>query len=280
LQDQARYDYWKRTAFSEEQWQGLKSHAAERGLLFMSSPFSVQAAELLARVGVDAWKVASGELTNTELLHFIASTHLPILMSTGMSGWEEIDTAVAQMRKQNVSLTVMQCTSQYPCPPERVGINLLRVIQERYGCPVGLSDHSGTIYPSLLAAAFNAKVVEVHVVLSRECYGPDVPASVTTTELRELVEGVHFIERMMAAPVDKDGIAEELQPVRSIFLKSIVASMDLPAGTLLEPRHVALKKPGSGLPPHRLPDVVGRTLLHAVKADQAIAVSDLSGFRN
>jgi N,N'-diacetyllegionaminate synthase len=274
-QDQTRYDYWKRTGFTEQQWTGLKAHAAELGLLFVSSPFSLEAAKLLARVGVDAWKTASGELTNTELLQYFASTHLPILLSTGMSSWSEIDRAVAWVQSEGLELTVLQCTSQYPCPPEKVGVKLLPVFQNRYRCPVGLSDHSGTIYPSLLAVGFGAKVVEVHVVLSRECYGPDVPASITTEELRELVDGVHFIERMMNASVDKDEMAAELQPVRRIFQKSIVASMDLPAGTVLETWHLAFKKPGTGIPPDRLHEVLGHALQHAVRTDQMLAESDV-----
>src|SRR5690606_21288476 len=118
----------------------------------------------------------------------------------------------------------------YPCPPERIGLNLLPQFRQRYGCAVGLSDHSGTVYPGLAAATLGVDVLEVHVTLSREMFGPDVPVSLTTAELQRLVEGVRFIERMIASPVEKDTMAEWLSPVRDLFTKSIVARVEIPAG--------------------------------------------------
>lgn len=274
-QDATRYDYWKRMEFTAEQWYGLARHAENRGLLFLSSPFSVEAVELLTRVGVPAWKVASGELTNTAMLDRMIRTGLPIILSTGMSSLSEIDWVVARTREASVPLAVLQCTSAYPCPPERVGLNLLPFFRERYGCPVGLSDHSGTIYPGLAGATLGMNILEVHVTLSREMFGPDVPASVTTNELRQLVEGIRFIERMMAAPVNKDDVAQELAPLRQVFTKSIVARTNLQAGVVLREEHLALKKPGTGIPARRLPDVIGRVLLRDVAADELLSFADL-----
>ena len=173
-QDATRYDYWKRMEFTEEQWHGLKKHADNRGLKFLSSPFSVEAVELLLRVGVPAWKVASGEVSDAQMFERLVSTGLPILLSTGMSPLSEIDAAVERVKARRVPLTVLQCTSAYPCPPEKVGLNLIPFFRDRYGCDVGLSDHSGTIYPGLAAATLNIQVLEVHVTLSREMFGPDV----------------------------------------------------------------------------------------------------------
>lgn len=274
-QDATRYDYWKRMEFSEEQWQGLKRHAEERGLLFLSSPFSLEAVELLARVGVAAWKVASGEVTNTPMFERMAQTGLPILLSTGMSPLAEIDEAVQRIRSRQLPLAVLQCTSMYPTPPEKIGLNLLSQFRQRYNCPVGLSDHSGSIYPGLAAAALGASVIEVHVTLSREMFGPDVPASVTTAELKQLVEGVRLIEKALANPVDKDAVAAELAPMRSLFMKSVVAAADLPAGAVLQPEHLAAKKPGSGIPAARLPELVGRRLARGVRKDALLHEQDL-----
>src|SRR5262249_19097817 len=123
LQDETRQDYWRRTSFTEDQWSGLKRHAVNPGLKFLSSPFSVEAADLLTRVGVAAWKIASGEVNNTPLFEYILSTGLPVLLSSGMSDWNELDAAVAIVQSRNVPLTVMQCTSAYPCPPEKLGLN-------------------------------------------------------------------------------------------------------------------------------------------------------------
>jgi N,N'-diacetyllegionaminate synthase len=275
-QDTSRYDYWKRMEFTEEQWHGLKKHADERGLKFLSSPFSLEAVELLTRVGVAAWKVASGEVSNIPMLERMAATGLPIILSSGMSPISELDTAVELVKARGITLSVLQCTSAYPCPPEKVGLNLIPFFRERYGCGVGLSDHSGTIYSGLAAATLGIDVLEVHVTLSREMFGPDVPASITTTELRQLVEGIRFIERMKANPIDKNTMAAEMAPLRSLFTKSIVARIDLPTGTLLQDEHLTLKKPGTGIPAARLPELIGRTLRRSVKADQLLQESDLA----
>ncbi len=274
-QDATRYDYWKRMEFTEEQWRGLKRHADERGLKFLSSPFSVEAVDLLSRVGVAAWKVASGELTNVPMFDRIVATRLPIILSSGMSPLGEVDAAVRRVRAADLPLTVLQCTSLYPCPPERVGLNLIPFFRERYGCDVGLSDHSGTIYPGLAAATWGIVYLEVHVTLSREMFGPDVPVSITTAELRQLVDGVRFIQRMIDHPVDKDLVAPEMQPLRALFMKSVVARTDLAAGTVLREQDLAVKKPGTGIPAAHLQRVVGRTLRRPIAAQQVLHETDL-----
>ena len=277
-QDKTRYDYWKRMEFTEEGWRGLADHARERGMLFLSSPFSIQAVELLDRIGMPLWKIASGETSNAALLERILDTGKPVLLSTGMSPIEEVDAAVARVRARNVDVGVFQCTTAYPCPPEKVGLNLIPLYRERYGCWIGLSDHSATIYPGLAAVTLGIDMLEVHVTLSREMFGPDVVASVTTQELRQLVDGIRFIERMNAHPLDKDASAKETAPLRKLFTRSLVASTDLPAGTVIAREHVAIKKPGTGLAPDRLDEIIGRRLARPVVADQLLAAEDIEGF--
>jgi N,N'-diacetyllegionaminate synthase len=274
-QDATRYDYWKRMEFTEEQWFGLKHRADERGLIFLSSPFSFEAVDLLSRVGVAAWKVPSGETANTPMLDQMIETGLPIILSTGMSNLDEIDGAVNRIKEAGVPLVVLQCTTAYPCPPEKVGINLISFFRKRYGCSVGLSDHSGTIYPGLAAVALGIQMLEVHVTFSRELFGPDVPASITTAELKQLVEGIRFIEKMTANPVDKEKIAREFGELRSMFTKSIVARKNLSAGTLLKTDDLTLKKPGTGIPAARLPELIGCRLKRPVKANALISEDDL-----
>jgi N-acetylneuraminate synthase len=274
-QDRTRYEYWKRMEFSEAQWRALASHAAEQGLLFLSTPFSFEAVALLDRVGVPAWKVGSGEVTNHPLIDRMAQTRKPILLSSGMSSWEELDAAVTRATASGGPVAVLQCTTAYPCPPERLGLNLLSAFRDRYACPVGLSDHSGALYAGLAAAALGANVIEVHVTFSRDCFGPDVPASLTIAELKQLVEGVRFIETALAAPVFKDAVAAELSALRAIFGKSLVAARDLAPGHVLVAEDIACKKPGSGIPAFRLPDVVGRRLKAGVSADAPFAEENL-----
>lgn len=274
-QDATRYDYWKRMEFTEQQWLGLRRHADHRGLFFLSSPFSIEAVELLERVGVAAWKVASGELTNSAMLARMLASRIPILISTGMSALSEIDVAVERIRAAGVPFALLQCTTAYPCPPERIGINMLSTYRNRYGSAIGLSDHSGTIYPGLAAAALGADVLEVHVTLSRQMFGPDVSASVTTEELKQLVDGIRFIETMLANPLDKDLVSQEMAPLRNLFTKSVVARVQIPAGTVLSEEHLAAKKPGTGIPAARLPALIGARTLRAIEQDELLSDSDL-----
>lgn len=275
LQDKTRYDYWRRMEFTEEQWTGLRRHAQERGLLFLSSPFSLEAVELLERVGVAVWKIASGQVTDAPVIERLARSGKPILVSTGMSALVETDRLIARLQELSSSFAVMQCSSIYPCPPERVGLNMIPFFRARYSCPVGLSDHSGTIYAGLAATTLGLDVLEVHVTLSREMFGPDVASSVTTRELRQLIEGVRFIERMLAHPLDKDGAAEELGQMRRIFTKSLAARAHLPAGTVLQAEHLTGKKPGVGIPVGRLNEVIGRRTRREIRAGELLFEADI-----
>ena len=274
-QDATRYDYWKRMEFTEDQWQDLKQHADECGLIFLSSPFSLEAVDLLTRINIAAWKIPSGEITSTPILDQMISTGLPMILSTGMSPLDEIDNVVNRIQKRNVPLLVLQCTTAYPCPPEKIGLNMISFFQERYKCAVGLSDHSGTIYPGLTAAALGIQLLEVHVTFSRDIFGPDVPASLTTADLGQLVDGIRFIEKMMANPVDKEAISSEFKELRSTFTKSIVARKNLRAGKVLKADDLALKKPGTGMAAARLPEIIGRRLKRSVVVDTLISESDL-----
>ena len=274
-QDATRYAYWRRMEFTEEQWRELKRHAEECGLLFLSSPFSDEAVDLLQRIGIGVWKVASGEVGNRAMLDRMIATRLPIMLSSGMSRLEELDRAVARVKGAGLPVAVLQCTSMYPCPPEKIGLNLISGFRERYRCPVGLSDHSGTIYAGLAAATLGTDIIETHVTLSREMFGPDQSASITTAELRQLVEGVRFIERMRAGPLTKDDISAETAPLRALFTKSLAPRVDLPSGTVLTSDHLALKKPGTGIPEERMAEVIGRRLRRELRVDELIQECDL-----
>ena len=276
FQDESRYAYWKRMEFTEDQWLGLQRHAEERGLEFLSSPFSIEAAKMLTRIGVRAWKVASGEVSNPQLFSYFVNTRLPILLSTGMSTLHEVDAAVTQVQAAGIDLAVMQCTSMYPCPAEKVGLNMIPFYRERYGCAVGLSDHSATAFPCLAAATIGVDVLEVHVTFSRDCFGPDVVASLTSEEFAMMIQGVRFIEKMRNHTVVKDELANELKPVRNLFTKSIVANIDLPAGALLTPECLTVKKPGTGIPAEKLASLIGRRVRRPIAAGEMLSTSDFS----
>jgi N,N'-diacetyllegionaminate synthase len=213
-QDESRYAYWKRMEFTQEQWWSLAAHAEQVGLIFLCSPFSVEAVRLLDPM-VPAWKVSSGEIGNTALLAAILDTGKPVLWSTGMSTEDEVQATENWLDGEGVPNVLMHCTSKYPCPPESIDLSVIKASEVG---PVGLSDHSGTIWPALAAVTLDACVVEVHVCFSKQEFGFDVESSITIDDLARLVEGVRFIEKAKT-PVDKDAMARELEPMRKLFLE-------------------------------------------------------------
>ena len=274
-QDETRYDYWKRLEFTDEQWVGLARHAEQQGLVFLSSPFSLKAVDLLDRLGIRAWKVASGEIANAPMLDRMASTGKPVLFSSGMSGLGEIRWAMDRVRSKVSEVSVMQCTTAYPCPPEKVGLNMLDVLRREFDCPVGLSDHSGTIFPGLAAAALGMDILEIHVTFSREMFGPDVPASVTFEDLKTLVDGIRFVEAMKASPVDKEAASEDAAALRQMFMKGLVAAVDIAEGEVLSERNLDARKPMAGISVARYDEVVGKRARRSLMAGTFVQEADL-----
>jgi N,N'-diacetyllegionaminate synthase len=279
-EDDTRYEYWKRMEFTFEQWLGLKRHADERKIAFLSSPFSLEAVRLLSGVGQPAWKVASGEVTNGVLIDALIRTGKPIWLSSGMSTFGELDEAVSRVLRGKNDLMVFQCTSSYPTPPEAVGLNLLDQLADRYGCPVGLSDHSGDVFAGLAAVAKGAAAVEVHVTMSRSSFGPDVSSSLTPAQLSQLVKGANQIDIMNKNAIDKDEMSTRLEGTRRLFQKSLTARRSLGAGEIVMEKDVYMSKPGTGIPYSEARRLIGRTLRRAVRSQQQFQASDFYGDPN
>lgn len=276
--NETRFEYWKRMEFSEEEWIGLRGHADERKIKFLSSPFSVEAVELLERVGVPAWKVASGEVFSVSMLNRMLQTKKALLLSTGMMSLQEIDETTRTIKEAGVPLALFQCTSSYPCSAKEIGLNLIPFFRERYRCPVGLSDHSGKIFPSLAAAGVGAQLIEVHVTFSRAMFGPDVSSSITLDELKTLVEGIRYTEEMLAHPVDKDGLSQRLKPMRNLFSKSLTARTAIRQGAVIREEYIVPRKPGSGIPESRISDVLGCIARRDIPENKVLSPDDLEGF--
>ena len=274
-QDVSRYDYWKRMEFSTDQWVGLAGHAEEKGLVFLSSPFSIEAVDMLEKCHVPAWKVGSGEITNTLLLDRMIETGKPILLSTGMSSWGEIDVVVQRVQNAGIPLILYQCTSQYPCQPKDIGLSLINTMQERYKLPVGLSDHSGSPYFSIAAVALGAASVEVHMTLSEYAFGPDVLSSLDPCNLKRLVEGIRLVEKAMYCFVEKDAMAEHLSGMRSMFGRSVVARYDLKKNLLLSREHLTVKKPAGGIAPAEIDCLLGKRLIRDLPIDSVLSLEDV-----
>lgn len=274
-QDATRYEYWRRMEFTPEQWAGLKTHAEEKGLLFIASPFSMEAVELLENLNVCAWKIASGELESRRMIERMAATAKPLIASTGLSARQEIRDLAAQLAALAPKrYAILHCTTAYPTPADQVGLNVLEDMRNELDCPVGLSDHSGTVYPCLLATYLGARFLEVHVTLSQHMFGPDVSSSLTIEALRELVRGVDFIFAMRTHPVDKDALSRTKAPLKKLFGKSAVALQDLKAGETVQDASVAFKKPGQGLSEREYDALAAKKLTRGVKAGAFLQKED------
>ena len=261
FEDATRYDYWERMGFSEEHWRGIKAHCDEAGVEFMSSCFSQAAVDMMERVGMERYKVGSGEVTNFLLLEKIARTGKPIILSSGMSSLAELDAAVAFIESFGNDLTVLQCTTAYPTPPERVGLNVMAQLRARYPkARIGLSEHTAKIATGIAAAALGAEVLEFHAVFDRRMFGPDAASSLTIDEVAQLAAAVKDVTTMLAHPVDKTD-NEQYGGLKAIFEKSLAVSRALPAGHVLTFDDLEAKKPaGHGIPARNFRAVIGAKL--------------------
>lgn len=268
-----RFDYFKRTGFSLPQWKALKAHADKLKIEFLSSPFSVEAVELLEKIGMKRYKIPSGEITNIPMLRRIAKTGKQVILSSGMSTLEEVDDAVKTIRKEHNDIVILQCTSEYPCPYDQVGLNVLEEMKKRYKCPVGLSDHTLTTYAPFAAVTLGARIIEKHLTFSRKMYGSDAKHSLEPSEFMDMVQGIRAIETMLGSRVIKD--AKRMTAMKEIFEKSVVSVQDIKKGMVITKKMIAVKKPGTGIPARRFDEVIGRKTKKDIVADTLLNDQDL-----
>lgn len=274
--DQTRFDYWKRMELSVAQWADLKRRCEGAGVEFLATPFSNAAVDLLEEIDVTRYKVGSGDLANPLLLEKLARTRKEVILSTGLGALEEIDTAVAMMRARQVPFAVLQCTTKYPTAADDVGLPWLTRLKERYGCPVGLSDHSGTTYSPLGAAALGATVLESHITFDQRMFGPDAKASLTVDDFADLVRGVRFLEAARREGPAKS-IDESKQELRRMFGKALAVNRDMKAGETLRFEDLESKKPANGgIAVAKISEVIGRKLSHAKRRWDFLLPDDLS----
>lgn len=242
-EDETRFDYWKRMEFSKAQWKELYDHAVSLGLDFLSSPFSVNALQMLDEIGVPAWKFGSGEIYNDVLLSEAIQTGKPIIISNGLINEEKLDCVTRKIRDAGNDLIIMECTTAYPSTFDEIRLNNITYLKEKYACPVGISDHSATVFPALAAVTLGASLVEVHVTMSREMFGPDVKASVATDELKTIVDGVNAINTMKKVTDSMDDVVNRKQDLKNMFSKSIYANCNIAEGELITEENIGIKKP-------------------------------------
>lgn len=271
-----RREYFKRTGFTLDQWRALAEKSRECGVEFLSSPFALEAVDLLEQVGVTVYKIPSGEVTNIPLLEKVALTKKPTLLSSGMSTWEELEKAVAVLIKGG-PLCVMQCTSAYPCPPDKVGLNNLTEIKKRFpGVVIGYSDHTLGFAAPVAAAALGATIIEKHFTFSKLMYGSDAKHSMEPAEFRQMSDALNETWAIISNPVNKTSLTNtDMQDMKRIFQKSIVLAIDLKKGHKLSREDLAFKKPGDGISASDVEQVIGKVLKNNFGKDHKLSFGDI-----
>jgi sialic acid synthase SpsE len=254
------------------EWQGeLSGHAEERGIQFFSSPFDHEAVAELDALDVPVLKIASFEIVDLPLIRRAAETARPLLISTGMATMEEIEDALDAAAEGGApAVGLMQCTSVYPAPAERANLRAMETMQNEFGVPVGLSDHTEGIAVPTAAAALGAAFVEKHFTLDRTMKGPDHRFAVEPGELAAMVRGIREAQTSLGDGRKEGPGPEESEEMYRLARRSLIVTRDLPAGTTLEREMLTVKRPGFGIAPKHLDEVVGRALKVDVEADDVL----------
>lgn len=262
------WDIIKRCELTAAEERAVKQLCDEVGILFLSTPFSREAADQLEELGVPAYKIGSGEITNLPLIEHVAKKGLPMIVSTGMTELEEIAETVNLIERYDVPLILLQCTSTYPTAYADVKLGAIQVLREQFGVPVGLSDHSVGIYTSLGAVAKGACVLEKHFTTSRQLPGPDQGLSLEPHELKELVKGADAIYQALGS---EKAILSKERPVLGFARASVVVIKPVAAGDRFTDANLWVKRPADGeIPARDYKKLLGRVAKVAMQPDHQI----------
>jgi len=263
-QDKTRYDYWKRMEFSPQQWAEIKKHCEEANLKFIASPFSIKAVNVLNKINTKYYKIASGEINNYLMIDKINSFKKNVILSTGLSNIKEITKTFHRLNKKKISL--LQCTSSYPTAANNIGLNVIKDLKKLFRVPVGLSDHSGNKNTILAASALGADLVEFHVIFNKKSFGPDSFSSIEIDEVKDLVDGVKHINKVISNPINKNRENKKLINIKKIFGKSLAFRFDLKKNTKITINHLETKKPyGKGVSCSNYERIIGKKLNRDIK---------------
>ncbi|MBF0105229.1 MAG: N-acetylneuraminate synthase family protein [Deltaproteobacteria bacterium] len=271
---ETRYNYFKRTAFSVEQFDALFALCHKLNVLSCVSLFSDESLALMLKTGADVIKIPSGEVTNVPLLRSVAKTAYPVILSSGMSDWQELDRAVEILNRPD-KLCLLQCSSIYPCPPENVGLNLIKEMRQRYGVPVGLSDHTLTSATALAAVVYGAKVIEKHFTISKKLYGPDAGFSLDPEEFKKMADDIDYVVRALSSEIDKNDLSN-YGDMRNVFQKSIVIKGPVSKGEVLTINNLTFKKPGTGISASKIDEVLGKRINKNLQDNTLLDWSDIN----
>ena len=267
--EESQYEMLKRLELPDAAFAELKVYAESLGLIFMATPFDPLAIDFLFELGVPLYKVGSGDLTNLPFLHYMASKGLPLIVSTGMARMEEVQAAKRVIEAAgNTQLVFLHCTSNYPCPLEEVNLRAMDTLRTETNCLVGYSDHTEGILVPVAATSRGAVVIEKHYTMDRNLPGPDHKASLEPHELTEMVTQIRRIETILGS-ADKQPSESEVE-VAKVARKSLVVLEDLAEGTVLEWNMLSAKRPGTGISPAEVEQIIGRRLGQALSADTVL----------
>jgi N,N'-diacetyllegionaminate synthase len=259
-EDATRFDYWKRMEFNLDQWKGLKRHCDDVGVEFISSPFSCSAVDLLEEVGVQRYKIGSGEINNYLMISKIAKTGKPIILSSGMSDYKELEECIRFLKPHGNTLSLLQCTTAYPTQPEQWGLNEIPKLKQKYGIPIGYSDHSSDITACIAATALGAEILEFHAVFDKNMFGPDSKASLNISEISQLVQSVRKLEISLNQKSDKENVSPYID-LKILFGKSLAVNRNLSQGHVISIEDLESKKPGNcGIPAKDFNLLLGKKL--------------------
>lgn len=272
--NESQFEMLKRLELSYVQFQELYKYCQEQRILFLSSPFDEESADFLESLGVVAFKIGSGEITNLPLLTHVAQKNKPILLSTGMSNLGEVEAAMRVIYGVgNEKLALFHCTSNYPAAPVDVNLRAMRTLSNAFGVPVGYSDHTEGNEISFAAVALGACMLERHFTLDKNLPGPDHRASLEPGEFEALVKGVRKIEAALGDG-RKIPASSELNTAL-VARKSLVAAQDILANTILSNELIEIKRPGTGLPPSMKSAIIGRKTRVTIHSGDLIRLEDL-----
>lgn len=269
--DESQLEMCRKLHLPLSDYAGLKKYCDEVGIGFMSTPFDLVSIDCLADIGMDYWKIPSGEITNLPYLRKIASKGGKVILSTGMSTLPEVEAAVSILEKGGIArneIILLHCTTQYPTPYDAVNLRAMEALAT-LGCrSVGYSDHTPGISVPIAAVALGASVIEKHFTLDRTLPGPDQKASLEPDELRQIVESIRQVEAALGTP--EKHVAEVERPNIEVARKSIVAARHISKGELFTEENITVKRPGSGINPMLWDSVIGQPSPDDFEADSLI----------
>lgn len=264
----------KKLELSRKDFIELKKYCEKKGIIFLSTPFDEGSADFLEKLGVRAFKISSGDITDLPFLRHIAKKKLPMIVSTGASYLKEVKEAVLAIKKEgNNKIILLHCTVNYPCPPEEVNLKSMVTLGKEFNCLIGYSDHTFGIMAPIVSVALGAKVLEKHFTLSRELPGPDQKASLEPEELKEMIKIIRDTEKALGSFVKKPQKSEKEE--RKLGRRSMVARIDIPKGNKISREMLITKRPGYGIQPKYINLVIGKTARKKIEKDTLIKFKDL-----